>query len=73
MSRPMWGSAATLAKRLSRDGDGICVSWHRARPLGISMHFVHWWSGSNAVEGGGGMAGCGIIHGSVKKPAQKNT
>ena len=31
----MWGSAATLAKRLPRDGDGTRSSWHSAGPPGL--------------------------------------
>ena len=57
----MWGSATTLVGRLSRDGDGTCASGHRSGP--VSIHFVHWWLGSNAVEVGGGTTGCGIMHG----------
>ena len=34
------------------------------------MHFVHWWSASNAVELGGGIAGCGIMHGDGVDVAQ---
>jgi hypothetical protein len=47
----------------SRDGDGTCASGHLAGPPRISMHSVHWWSGSNALEVGGGMVGCGVMHG----------
>ena len=44
-------------------GVGTCASGHSAGPPGVSMHFVHWWSGSYVVEVGWGMAGCGIVHG----------
>jgi hypothetical protein len=54
-----------LAKMLSRNGVGTCASGHSARPPGVSIHFVHWWSGSYAVEVGGGMAGCGVMHGGL--------
>jgi hypothetical protein len=57
------GSAAILARRLSRDGVGTCASGQSTEPPGVSIHFVHWWSGSYVVEVGGGMAGCGIMHG----------
>jgi hypothetical protein len=59
----VWRSAVILAKRPCRDGDGICASGHHGGPPGVSIHFVHWWSGSNAVEVGGGMADCGIMYG----------
>ena len=29
----------------------------------VRKQLVNWWSGLNAVEVGGGMAGCGIMHG----------
>jgi hypothetical protein len=60
---PVQGSTAMLAKRLSRNGVGTCASGHSAGPLGVSMHFVHGWSGSYAVEAGVGVAGCGIMGG----------
>jgi hypothetical protein len=52
-----------LAKKLPRNGVGTCASGHSAGPPGVSMHFVHCWSGSYVVEVGWGMAGCGIVHG----------
>jgi hypothetical protein len=56
-----------LARRLSRDGVGTCTSGHSAGPPGVSIHFVHWWSGSSVMEVTGGMAGCGIMHIFFKK------
>ena len=61
----MKGSTAMLAKKLSRNGVGTCASGHSAAPPRVSIHFVHWWSGSNVMEVGGGMAGCGIVHGGL--------
>ena len=52
-----------LAGRLSRDGVGACASGHSVGPPGIRKQLVHWWSGLNVVEVGGGMAGCGIMYG----------
>jgi hypothetical protein len=57
------GSAAILAGRLSRDGVGTYASGHSAGPPGVRKQLVHWWSGLNVVEVGGGMAGCGIVQG----------
>jgi hypothetical protein len=57
------GSTAMLAKRLSSNGVGAYASGHSAEPPRVSIHFVHWWSGSYAVEVGEGMAGCGIVQG----------
>ena len=59
----MKGSTAMLAEKLSRNGVRTCASGHSAGPPGVSIHFVHWWSGSYVMEVGGGMAGCGIMHG----------
>ena len=61
----MKGSTAMLAEKLSRNGVRTCASGHSAAPPGVSIHFVHWWSGSNVMEVGGGMTGCGIMHGGL--------
>jgi hypothetical protein len=64
------GSAVMLAKRLSMDSVGTCASGHGDGPLGVSIDFVHWWSGSYDCSGGGwgdgrlwyhawGASGCG--------------
>jgi hypothetical protein len=57
------GSAAILAGWLSRDGVGTYASGHSAGPPGVRKQLVHWWSGLNVVEVGGGMARCGIVQG----------
>ena len=50
----MKGSTAMLAEKLSRNGVRTCASGHSAAPPGVSIHFVHWWSGSYVMEVGFG-------------------